>query len=51
MDRANEKFDVVFPKLNQVEKKVKLFFETEAVGFKGVYVKHACMLKFGKIGS
>ena len=29
VDRAIEQFDVVFPKLNQVEKKVKLFFETE----------------------
>ena len=29
VDRAIEQFDVVFPKMNQVEKKVKLFFETE----------------------
>ena len=29
VDRAIEQFDVLFPKLNQVEKKVKLFFETE----------------------
>ena len=26
VDRVIEQFDVVFPKLNQVEKKVKLFF-------------------------
>ena len=29
VDWAIEQFDVVFPKMNQVEKKVKLFFETE----------------------
>ena len=29
VDRANEQFEIVFPKTNQVEKEVKTFFETE----------------------
>ena len=29
VDRAIAQFDILFPKLKQVEKKVKLFFETE----------------------
>ena len=29
VDWAIEQFDILFPKLKQVEKKVKLFFETE----------------------